>query len=67
MSISGALGLLNMVPMFYLDGEHACTAFLKVLLPAMSEDQRQKISRVIFWASSVLLAITLLVSLFALM
>jgi len=66
MSVSLALGVLNMAPIFMLDGEHALGAFLDLLLPRWPLPRRQAVSRVVLIGCSVLFALNIVVSAIAL-
>jgi Zn-dependent protease len=66
-SISAALALLNMVPVFYLDGQWACGAFLRLWFSSTEEETLQRAGKIIYSLTSVLLASALLVSLIGLL
>ncbi|KAL6076954.1 Membrane-bound transcription factor site-2 protease [Balamuthia mandrillaris] len=65
-SISGALAIINMAPVFYLDGQHACEAFVAVLWPDGAPRKRQLLCKCIFWSVTVLFILNVIFSLRAL-
>jgi Zn-dependent protease len=64
-SISGALALLNLAPVPYLDGEHALQRFL-ILVWQSSNEQVRVVCRLILRVTTILLILNLIVSLAAL-
>jgi Zn-dependent protease len=61
-SISAALGLLNMVPVYYLDGQWAAKSFIYLLLPKTTSETKDKICSVVNLLSTLLLISALLIS-----
>lgn len=62
-TISLALAILNLAPVYHLDGEWATRAFVALLLPSVSEARRQELLRWIFRSVSVLFAVNVALSL----
>jgi len=46
-SISGALGIINMAPIYWLDGQWACSVFLVLSFPSMSPRSRERLLKLI--------------------
>jgi len=63
LSISGALALLNLAPVYYLDGEHAFETLLLWLLPHYPIHKRKLWAMVTFKAVSILLIGNIILSL----
>jgi len=62
-SLSSALSILNLAPVYYLDGEHAFGAFIKYFFPFISDHKRHLITKLCFIFVSTLLLATILISL----
>lgn len=63
LSISAALGLLNLLPIFYLDGQWSCDAFISLLCSSsVSARRRNHWCQRIYLASSILLAANIFAS-----
>eukprot|EP01119_Soliformovum_irregulare_P000266 TRINITY_DN10197_c0_g1_i1.p1 TRINITY_DN10197_c0_g1~~TRINITY_DN10197_c0_g1_i1.p1 ORF type:complete len:464 (+),score=76.40 TRINITY_DN10197_c0_g1_i1:1693-3084(+) len=62
-SFSSALAILNMAPVFYLDGSHATIGFLAWLIPSMLTERRKRLSDIIFSATALLLSINIVLRL----
>lgn len=60
-TISAGLALLNMAPIWSLDGGFAFEAFLKAC--HISNNQAHTVMKVTFWATSILLGLTIILSL----
>lgn len=63
LSVSAALALLNMAPVYMFDGEHACLAFLKLLFPSWRKTFRDNVATWLLRASTGLLAVNIVASL----
>ena len=63
-SVSSALGLLNMAPVYFFDGEHACLALFKLLLPSMEKRKRDNAVQLVLRLTTGLLAVNILASFF---
>lgn len=59
-SISSALAILNMAPVFLLDGQWTCLALCDILLSNFPKTLREKISKSILWSVSCLFVINLI-------
>lgn len=59
-SISLGLGILNMAPVLYLDGEASAGLFVRVLLPWLSQKRVLMVRAALLIMGSLLLAVTLL-------
>jgi S2P endopeptidase len=63
MSISGALGLMNLAPVYYLDGEYVLRCFVQLLFPAWTEHRRQGVATLFFRMMTTLFVLNIIVSL----
>lgn len=61
-SISLALAILNMAPVFFLDGEASAGLFIRLLLPNLSKASTVKLRWILVWGGSILLGINLLIA-----
>ena len=61
-SISSALAILNMAPVFYLDGQYACASLFALCFPHIPMHQRETAVSVILWGGSVFFACNVLLS-----
>jgi len=65
LSISSALGILNLAPVFYLDGAYATTTLLQLFAPSIPNQKRIKICNIIFYCTSFLLIANVILSFFS--
>lgn len=65
-SISGALGLLNMAPVFWLDGQYSTLAFIWFFFPSVDEETRAAICKYLLITVSLLFLLNILMSLYSL-
>lgn len=61
-SISSALGILNMAPVFLLDGQWAFIALCDILLPHYSSNFRKKVANSVLWVVSCLFVLNIALS-----
>jgi len=61
-SISGALAILNMVPMFFVDGEWICKGTLLLLFPHLSAAQHKNTNKYILIFGSLLFVVNVIVA-----
>jgi len=64
MSISAALGFLNLAPIFYLDGAYATNTLIQLFFPSLSMQKRNQICKFVFSCTSLLLISNLILSFF---
>jgi hypothetical protein len=62
-SISLALALLNMAPVFWLDGEASAILFVKLFMPSVDSIRLSKIKGTLLYIGTVLLALNILLAL----
>jgi membrane-associated protease RseP (regulator of RpoE activity) len=65
MSISAALGLLNLAPIFYLDGAYAFQTLVDIFASSLSRHMRNQISKSIFSFTLILMVTNMGLSLLA--
>lgn len=65
-SISAALAILNLAPVYWLDGEYALKAYLHILFVGWTESDREWLAQTIFRASTALFVVNIVVSMGAL-
>lgn len=61
-SISAALGLLNLAPIFYLDGAYACSTLAQCFFPQTRPETRDRVCKLIFYFTSGLMVVNTLAS-----
>jgi len=62
LSLSSALAVLNMAPVFFLDGGWACTSFAFVFFPKMQNERRESICKIVYYITTILLVLNVLSS-----
>jgi membrane-associated protease RseP (regulator of RpoE activity) len=67
MSVSLALGILNMAPIIMLDGEHALLVLIDMLLPTLTRTRKQQLYKAILYSTSALFVANIIVSVLVLM
>jgi membrane-associated protease RseP (regulator of RpoE activity) len=65
-SISAALAVLNLAPVYWLDGEYALKAYLHILFSGWTESDRDWLAQTIFRSSTALFIVNIVVSMGAL-
>lgn len=61
-TISLALSVLNIAPAFWLDGDHALKAFVRICLPGWTEANRMWLSELILRSTAILFIVNIVAS-----